>query len=138
MKTRMVSVVATKCWVGLVSPYSESDCVELGTHVLALAQILQTDVFARLAVASTHCLPNGILVGLRNRLRRFPLEDFDDGTVRRFHHVRWAICRQSLTPQDWQVIPCQLQKLLLLTRTRPLSNDNELSHVKSPSSVLAV
>src|SRR5260370_35665092 len=130
MKTRMVSVVATKCWVGLVSPYSEIDCVELGKHFLALAQILQTDVFARLAVASTHCLPNGILVGLRNRLRRFPLEDFDDGTVRGFHHERWAICRQSRTPQDWQGLPSKLQKLLLLTRTPPISNETELTHVK--------
>jgi hypothetical protein len=38
-----------------------------------------------------------------------------------------------LTPKDWQVFPCKLEKLLFLTRMWSISNDNEFSHIESPS-----
>src|SRR5207244_7926683 len=112
----------------------EIDWVEFGKHVLALAQTFETDVITRFAVPPTHCLPHRILVGCCNRFGRFPLENFDDGAVRGSHHIRWPICRQSLTPQYWQVLPCELKKLLILSRTWPISNDNKLSHIESPFS----
>jgi hypothetical protein len=34
------------------------------------------------------------------------------------------------------VFPCELKKLLLLTRAWPISNDDELSHIEFPFSAL--
>jgi hypothetical protein len=55
---------------------------ELCKHVLRLVQVFEANAPTYFAVPATHRLPHWILMGCRDSLCRFPLEDLEDRSVR--------------------------------------------------------